>query len=81
MINNLELQRQMNELHSKHFNFFESSNTSVINYININDDEITFKPGIILNMETWEDFKYVLGIKDSPCEETYPKNTPNLAQL
>ncbi|MDB4902693.1 MAG: hypothetical protein JWQ63_1974 [Mucilaginibacter sp.] len=68
MINQIERITTITGLEKKHPDF------PVMKYINIsNDGEITFKPGIIPNMEVWEDFRDALAIKYSPCSDTYPK--------
>jgi hypothetical protein len=71
MITKTEFERICHAIFLKYYNFFDTTNTRVENYINTDNGEITFKLGLIPNMELYKDISFALGVNFTECDETY----------
>lgn len=66
-----ELTHAVNEFDLKHSNFFASINASTMSFIDVCEDKIVFKPGIVLNEKIWDEMKVVFGSDSQICEYTF----------
>jgi hypothetical protein len=64
----------MDDIHKKHPNFFDASETTVRSYVDENNGEISFKPGLIPDIKVYEDIKRTFQINDLTCDATYLDN-------